>query len=271
MSEDSPTLRTNNSVDSRTGVRISSNPYSAKTSRATASTRFHTRVSGGRRSRVPLTLAIIAGPRGPWASRAAKGRVHVRPALRLVAEVFGLVFEVVLPVRLEALDLIRREVALVLRGVTGPERGRRDHRAGQDDRAGRDEGARADVGIVEDGRVHADERAPADRACMHDGVVAERDLLLEREGSPPARDVERAVVLHVRARADPDGTAVAADDRRVPDRHVVAEDDVSDDSRGLGDEDALAEPRGSAAIRPDRHGKGTIPKRRGAEIRRLHT
>src|SRR5215472_13520197 len=60
MSVSSPTPRANNSVASKIGVRISWKLYARNTSRTAASTKFHSAVSGGRRSRVPRTALIIA-------------------------------------------------------------------------------------------------------------------------------------------------------------------------------------------------------------------
>src|SRR5215471_15467838 len=53
MSVSPPTARANNSVGSKMGGRISPKPKVPKISRAVPSTRFHSAVSGGRRSRVP--------------------------------------------------------------------------------------------------------------------------------------------------------------------------------------------------------------------------
>ena len=76
-------------------------------------------------------------------------------------------------------------------------------------------------------------------------------------GCVPLRHVDRAVVLDVRARADADEVAVAADDRVVPDRHVVAEDDVADHGGGLGEVDALSERRAlSRVFLEDAHESG---------------
>src|SRR5262249_55069497 len=84
-------------------------------------------------------------------------------------------------------------------------------------------------------------------------VVAERDLFFEHQRADLVRDVQRAVVLDVRPRADPDVAAVPADDGGVPDGDVVAEDHVSDDRRGLGDENPGADARRHALVAPEDH------------------
>src|SRR5260370_1045470 len=61
MSVSLPTLRAKSSVPSKIGGRISPKPKVPKTSRAVCSTRFHSEVSGGSRSRVPRMAWNLRG------------------------------------------------------------------------------------------------------------------------------------------------------------------------------------------------------------------
>ena len=61
-----PIERANRSVSSKIGRRISPKPNVAKTSCAVCSTRFHSAVSGGRMSRVPLMAWNLRGLAVPF-------------------------------------------------------------------------------------------------------------------------------------------------------------------------------------------------------------
>src|SRR5260370_23828329 len=61
MSVSLPTLRAKSSVPSKIGGRISPKPNVPKTSWAVFSTRFHSAVSGGKRSRLPRTAWNLRG------------------------------------------------------------------------------------------------------------------------------------------------------------------------------------------------------------------
>jgi hypothetical protein len=50
-------------------------------------------------------------------------------------------------------------------------------------------------------------------------------------------------VLNIRPRADPDKIDVTADDRAEPDARILADLDIADDDRVMGDESAFMDTR----------------------------
>ena len=86
--------------------------------------------------------------------------------------------------------------------------------------------------------------------------MPDRDLSIDLNWMRPVRHVQDAVVLDVRPRADADRMDVATQHGAVPDRAVVAEDDVADQRGIFGDENTVAEARRMAVIGPGNHGRG---------------
>ena len=134
------------------------------------------------------------------------------------------------------------------------QRARRDLHPLADERAGADQRQLADDRAVEHARAHADQRAALDRASVHDHSMSDRHFLGRRSSDRvPFVDVQNAVVLDVRPRADADAMHVAAQHGAVPDRAVVAEVDVADQRGIFGDENTPPEPRFFSLIRPHDH------------------
>src|SRR2546427_1416099 len=127
-----------------------------------------------------------------------------------------------------------------------------------DESARADDAAAADDGVVHDDRADADERAVADGAAVQHGLVADGDVLPEREGNARIGVQDRGV-LDVGALADGDDVAVAADDGVEPDARLVVQDHGADDGGVLRDEPLLAvEYDFALAEGKDRHDRAGI-------------
>src|ERR1700754_5080145 len=150
-------------------------------------------------------------------------------------------------------ELIVRQGTLDPRGDTDDERARRHVHARRHQRSRADHRAFPDDGAVEDPGAHADQRAVPDGAAVHDRTVPDGDVVPDDRWPVEMRHVNRAVVLHIRVASDADRIDVAADGRREPDRTVVAQLDVADHRRVVGDEYPRTDARMLPLVAPDDH------------------
>lgn len=125
-------------------------------------------------------------------------------------------------------------------------------------RAGADERMLLDHCAVQHDRAHADERRILDGAGVDDRFVADGHIAADAGGEAAEfgvravmADVDDGAVLDVSARADTDEVHVAADHRRRPDRHVVAQFDIADHDRGGIDVDPFAKGGQMVEVRAD--------------------
>lgn len=118
--------------------------------------------------------------------------------------------------------------------VRGHDGSRRQHRAG------RDETSRTNLTIIQHDGADADERATADAAAMHDGAVADADVVFDVHRHASI-GVQHGAILNVAASTDGDGGDIAANDDVVHDGAVVAEGDLAADVGRGGDIDVFAE------------------------------
>lgn len=95
-----------------------------------------------------------------------------------------------------------------------------------DQRPRTDDAVLADFRVAEQDGAHADQRVRADGLAVHDGVVANHDIAANRQRTV-AHDVDRCVVLDVRAAPDADRLEIAAHDAGKPDARILADDDVA--------------------------------------------
>src|SRR5687767_7812093 len=175
------------------------------------------------------------------------------PHYSCLIQVFFLVRHVVAPGLLELRQLIVGEGPLHTRRHADHQCPRRHFHPFGHQRSRTDERGLADDRAVEDPRAHPDQRAAMHGAAMNDRAMADGHFLGD-DGRPLfVRYVNRAVVLHVRARADADQIDVAADGRAEPDRAVVPDLDVAYQRRVFGDEHPLADARLFPVKRPENH------------------
>src|SRR5579884_1272864 len=252
MSVSPPTARAKSSVGSKIGTRISPKPKVPKTARAVSSTRFHSSVSGGRRSRVPLmawNLGLGLTPRASERFPDCPARRFARTkrrkedrgwvtssagSFRILREVNFLVLDVAPGVILDGGKVDGGERALHLAGRTHDEAARRKDGALGDERARGDDAAFSDDRAVQDRGAHADEAARLDGAAVQRDGMADGDFVAKDQRVFVAHDVEDRAVLNVGARADANVVDVAAHDNHRPDARVFADDHVSDnDGRGI--------------------------------------
>ncbi len=73
--------------------------------------------------------------------------------------------------------------------------------------------------------------------------MADGDLILENGRMRLRTDMNDRAVLNIRSRTDTNEIDIAANDRAVPDARVLADLDVTDDDRVVGDEGGLVDRR----------------------------
>ena len=96
----------------------------------------------------------------------------------------------------------------------------------RDERARTDDTVLADLRVAEHDSPHADQRVRADALAVDDGVVTNHDIVADGQRAV-SHDMNRRVVLDVRAAADADRLEIAAHDAAKPDARILANHDVA--------------------------------------------
>ena len=143
----------------------------------------------------------------------------------------------------QAGDLVGHELAHHLGGRADDHRAVGKLLAFGDERARADQAMPADLCAVEHHRADADQRAVADGAAMQHHLVADRDVLAERDGKAHV-GMQHAAVLHVRTAADFQQLGVTAQNCAEPHTRVDTQLDVADHLRAVGDPGTGCESRG---------------------------
>src|SRR6202041_3515666 len=130
----------------------------------------------------------------------------------------------------QILALLRGELANRLGRRTDDEATVRKAFALGDERAGADQTAFADDGTVEHHGLYSDERPVAHRAAMHHGLMADRNLLADRQRKTRIGMQHRGI-LYVAVRTDADDLVIPPEGGAEPYRGVLSEDDFSDHRR----------------------------------------
>src|SRR3989441_1856504 len=170
------------------------------------------------------------------------------------------------------LAIFARQLGVVPRGVHGPavvlgadiaDDPRRDadddlasrHRhAVWKDGPGRDDAPVADAIAADQYRTAADEHVVADRAVVNDRSMPDR-ALHTNDGRTIGLRVHDDVVLHARARADPDRGHISSERGVVPDRSAGLYGYVADQARGGRDPRVRRDGRALSAIWIERHAR----------------
>jgi hypothetical protein len=98
-----------------------------------------------------------------------------------------------------------------------------------------DDAARADVTAIEEDGTHADEDFIFHPASMHDGAVADGDVVAN-DGGVVVTDMDDSAVLNVAAGADMDGVDIATKNSAIPDAGLGVKGHITDDHGTLSDE-----------------------------------
>ncbi len=119
----------------------------------------------------------------------------------------------------------------------------RDRRAGRHDRTGGNERILADLCSIEDDRSDPDERAISHAAAMYDRAMPDRDLVSQQRREAALGDMQRRLVLDIRALANSNSLYIASQHRSEKDARVGADLDVPDDGGSGRDPDAGMQAR----------------------------
>src|ERR1043165_5733738 len=172
----------------------------------------------------------------------------------------------------DLLPLARIDGSHDARRCTEYETPRWDNGSRGDQRTCTHEAAAANTRSVEDRRTHSDQTVIFDHAAVDDCTVADRAVITDHGCELPRGHVRDRAVLQVGARADPDRVGITAHHRRVPDRRLVADHNITDHRTGLGQEHPASELRTLAIERQDNRGhatwNGATPVRRPRTTRR---
>ena len=136
--------------------------------------------------------------------------------------------------------LLVRQFTPHLRGDAGDHRSGWDDRAAENERSPGDERSSADHGAGEDHGSHTYEASVFDRAAVDHGVVSDRDVLADDHRAAGIH-MDRNVVLQIRAGANRDRGAVAAQHRVVPDAGLGPESNITDHARTGGEKRGLVD------------------------------
>lgn len=118
-------------------------------------------------------------------------------------------FDVAKGTRALNLDLVLAECANRAGGQPHGEHSRRDPRPRSNDRTRRDPGVLADLRSVENDRSDPDERTIPDATTMNDRSMPDGDLVAQKRRESTRCDMQRRLVLDIRAFADPDPLDIA--------------------------------------------------------------
>ena len=99
--------------------------------------------------------------------------------------------------------------------------------------------------MIHDDAAHADQAFVTDAAAVQNDFMPDSDIGADRQWragrlvAGAMADMQHAEILHIGTGTDTDMVDVAADHNAGPDRGVIAEHDVADDSRRGMDIDVL--------------------------------
>jgi len=82
-------------------------------------------------------------------------------------------------------------------------------------RTGSNQDILANLCTIQDDRSDPDERTVADTAAVYDRAMSDRDLVSQKRRKATGRDMQRRLVLDIRAFTDSDSFHVASQDRPV--------------------------------------------------------
>ena len=136
-------------------------------------------------------------------------------------------------------------------GHPDSEETRRDRRPGGDDCPGGDPGILTDLGTIENDRSNPDQRTIPNATAMDDGAMPDGDLVAEDRRKATCRNVQRHLILDIRAFADADPLDITAQYGSIKNTRIGADLDVSDDNRAGRDPDAVMKTRPSGSKAAD--------------------
>ena len=147
---------------------------------------------------------------------------------------------------------------LTFPGAAHDQRLRRNSHVLDDERPGRDDRSRADVSAVQQNRPHADQALRFNRAAVHDGAVADGDVVADRRRMGSGHHVHDRPVLNIRAPADADRVHIAPQHRAHPDAALLANLDVPDHLGRLVDECGRVHAGQDTPVRAKHYGSITV-------------
>jgi len=141
------------------------------------------------------------------------------------------------------LDLLTVERAHCTGGHPHSEHSGRDCRPRGDNSARGDQSVLTNLGSIENDRSDPDERTVSNPTTVHNRAVPDCDLVAEERWKATCRDMQRRLVLDIRALADADSLDVASQNGSIEDTGIGADLDVSDDGCARCDPDAVVQTR----------------------------
>jgi hypothetical protein len=143
------------------------------------------------------------------------------------------------------LDFLRKQLSEFAGRHAHREHSGSDLRPRGHDGTRRDQGILADLRPIEHDRPDPDQRAIMNPTAMYDGAVTHRDFMAQKCREAIGRDVERGLILDIRALANANSLDIAAQDRSVEDARVLTDLDIANDGGPGRDPDTRVQPGAS--------------------------